>query len=82
MLVEVRKGRSIDFDLRCDSPDRRRFLEMRITPTSNEGVQFETVTKVVEERSSQEIFRHSNQHSDELVITCSWCKKIKTAENS
>jgi hypothetical protein len=81
MLVEVRNGRSLSFDFRCDSPDRRRFLEMRMTPFANEGVQFETFTTCVEERSSQELYRRPAEFTDELVITCSWCKKIRTAEN-
>lgn len=81
MLVEVRRGRTMAFDFRCDSPDTRRFLEMRMTPLPDDGVQFETLTKLVEERSSQELYRRSSEYIDELVITCSWCKKIKTAEN-
>jgi hypothetical protein len=81
MLVEVRNGKSLDFEFRCDSPDRRQFLEMRMTPLSDNGVQFETVTNYVEDRSSQELYRRSSEFTNELIVTCSWCKKIKVAEN-
>lgn len=81
MLAEVRKGRSINFDFRCDSPDRRRFLEMRMTPFADHGVQFETVTNHIEERSSQNLYRRPAESIDELVVTCSWCNKIKITEN-
>ena len=81
MTAEVRKGRSLTFGFRCDSPDQVRFLEMRMTPFSEEGVQFETFTSYIEERPPQEIFRRSSKVIDEVVIACSWCKKIKTAEN-
>ncbi|MEQ1642888.1 MAG: PAS domain-containing protein [Pyrinomonadaceae bacterium] len=82
MLMDVRNGRSISFDFRCDSPKQRRFLEMRISPASNGSVQFQTLTKNVEDRLAQGLYRISNQFSDDLVITCSWCNKIKTAENN
>ncbi len=81
MLAEVRNGRSISFDFRCDSPNRRRFLEMKITPFADRGVQFETVTKLVEERSSQDLYRRSPRFTGGMVVTCSWCKKVKTSEN-
>lgn len=81
LLLDVRKGRSLTFDFRCDSPDRRRFLEMRMTPFADDGVQFETLTTHIEDRLPQELYRRTSAFIGEIVIACSWCKKIETAEN-
>lgn len=82
ILVLVRAGESVHFDFRCDSPDRRRFLQMNITPEPNGVVRFATLINRVEERSTQEIFRRSSTVSEDIVITCSWCKKIKTGDDT
>lgn len=80
ILSVARAGKSMRFDLRCDSPDRRRFLNMTITPVSESGVCFEITTIRVEERSAQDVFRKAGQCSECVVVACSWCKKIKTGE--
>ncbi len=82
VLILVRTGKSFQFDLRCDSPDTRRFLELRITPEPDGGVLFETVVNRAEVREPQEILRRPAAEGGEIVTTCSWCQKIKTGEDT
>ena len=80
ILTAARAGKLMRFDLRCDSPERRRFLNMTVEGTMDNGVRFEIITKSVEERASQEVFRRFGQCSECVVVTCSWCKRIRAGE--
>ncbi|HEX3102036.1 MAG TPA: hypothetical protein VHQ01_09605, partial [Pyrinomonadaceae bacterium] len=82
ILVAVRKGKPFDFDFRCDSPDYRRFLKMKISVVMDAGVQFETSIVHLEARASQNILRTSRSFNDHLVTICSWCNMINTGENA
>ena len=77
MLSKVRSGHAVHFSFRCDSPTVRRFLEMHITKASRDSVQFQTVINLVEERTFQKLYQRPNNPRAEIVVTCSWCKKIE-----
>ena len=78
ILERVRSGETLDFDFRCDAPDERRFLSIRISPAENGEVEFETRTIRLEQRPAQDIFLRHTDFTDQLVVACSWCKKIRT----
>jgi hypothetical protein len=77
ILQRVRNGDSLKFDLRCDSPGLRRFLDIFITPLENGFVQFETRTLRTEKRDTQKLFTKHRSLSGIQLQMCSWCNKIK-----
>lgn len=80
MLAKVRTGESLVFSFRCDSPERRRFLTLRMNPTNGDGgVEFLTETVCTEERESQPLFSTHAPKVGSFVVACSWCNKIKTS---
>ena len=79
ILRQVRSNKSMAFNFRCDSPQCRHYLEMTVTAHADD-VQFETRTLKIEPRDFQPILAHDASHSDELVVSCGWCKKIRTGD--
>lgn len=78
ILTAARAGKVMEFDLRCDSPDLRRFVKMVISPAIDDSVCLEMTTVRVEERFPQVILQQDGTCSETVVVTCSWCKKIRT----
>lgn len=72
-------GRSVQFDIRCDSPDTRRCAQVCISPAVDGSVEFEILTTKVESRPPQELLRRGNSSPTGLIQSCSWCNRIRTA---
>lgn len=81
MFAKVHAGESLDFSFRCDSPELRRFLTLRMNPIGDGGIEFITETVCTEEREFQPLFDIKAARVGEFVVACSWCNKIKTAAN-
>jgi hypothetical protein len=80
LLERVRSHNlSARLPFRCDSPEAVRFMEMRISPTSDGLIQFDT--RLLEEliREPVTLLDASIARSDEQVALCSWCKKVEVA---
>jgi hypothetical protein len=80
LLIERIKhtGKPISFNFRCDSPDRRRYMRMEMSYQDTcDGISFKSTTEREESRDSVELLSPQASRSDELVIICSWCKRIK-----
>lgn len=74
ILRQVRNGARSRFEYRCDSPDRRRLMQMTIVPGHAGHVVFESATMCVE------------WHREPNVVTatsatrcCGWCKRAHSA---
>ena len=80
IFQRVRSGKKVLFDFRCDAPDLRRFMQMYISPTENGGVQFETLVQKIEPRKALMPFDPLNPSTDRIVVSCSWCNKIRVDE--
>jgi hypothetical protein len=76
VLKRVRSGRPVRFGFRCDSPDRRRLMEMDILPKENRAIEFRTRTVAEERREPQVLLEVHQNRNDELLRMCSWCKKV------
>jgi hypothetical protein len=78
MVQRLRKGGpAIQFELRCDSPDRRRLLAMEMTAEARGSVRF-NVTCVREEPSSNAVSLPELQPSPEILVNmCGWCKRVQ-----
>ncbi len=66
---------------RCDSPDMRRFMRLVIAPIHEGAVQFDAVLVREEPRSPAAFLDPSVVRTDELMLMCSWCKKIPAGES-
>ncbi len=75
-LQRARKGHPLRFPFRCDSPTRRRLLEMDIRPTAGGAVDFRTRTLAEEHRPPLALLSPDAARSDELLRVCGWCKKV------
>ncbi len=73
----VRAGESpVKFPFRCDSPDCRRFMEMKLSLLSGDAIQFISHILREEWRQPVDLLDASRDRSGEFLKICSWCKKI------
>lgn len=77
----IRKNEiEVEFPYRCDSPNIRRYMEMRILPQPNRRLEFKN--RIIKEEKGETIplldFTISRSH--ELIRMCSWCKSIETGD--
>lgn len=64
---------------RCDAPDRRRFMELRIEPAADDGLVLAGRLLGEEGREPIPLLLPDAPRSGELVAVCSWCKRVRTA---
>lgn len=76
ILQTVRTGRPARFSLRCDSPERRRYLEIAIVGQDGGAVQIETTTTQVEERPRQALLDRQAPRAADALRMCGWCKCV------
>lgn len=75
LLKRVRSGSRVRFQFRCDTPSRRRLLEMDVSQVSG-TTEFRTRVIWEEEREYQALLDPSRPASDEFLHMCAWCKKV------
>ena len=83
LLIERIKhtGDPIAFEFRCDSPDKRRFMHMEMThQKATDGICFISTLERQEPREPVKLLDTADYRSNEILIICSWCKKIKIDE--
>lgn len=81
ILAKLRTGcRSIAFPIRCDAPDCRRFLEMKLSLLAGNAVQFQTSILRQEYRQPLDFLGASRDRSQKFLKVCSWCNKIYIPE--
>ena len=78
LLLRVRDGTSdLAFRFRCDSPEYRRLLEMRIQCGPEERVAFSTTEVAVEKRSAVPLLDTAQSRSEAILKVCSWCMLVR-----
>jgi len=84
MLVDrsTKSKKILQFSFRCDAPDRRRFMSMKIIPLEGGLVGFKSCIEREEHREPVLILDFDADRSDEVLVICGWCKKIKIDENN
>ena len=81
-LAKVRlHQQTIVLPFRCDAPDRRRYLELTITPLSHEQIEFTSRILREEPRREVDLLRCDAPRSEELIKMCSMCKKVRIPED-
>jgi len=78
ILRQARSGQLLRFNFRCDSADVRRFLELSVSLVDNGDLQFKSRTIWAQARQPQMLFDTDAPRGDDVLIICSWCKKINT----
>jgi len=73
-------NREVTFPFRCDSPTQRRFLTLTLKPLENNCIEFISRIEKIEERDYVRVFDNNRESSEEMLIVCSMCKKIKLEE--
>ena len=73
-----RQQRIISFPLRCDSPNRRRWLRFSILPWHDEHLLLSSRLIRSVARPSIPLLDPQVPRTDDLLTMCSWCAKIHT----
>jgi len=73
--------RTIAIPFRCDSPSVRRFMELVISSSTNDQVEFAGRTIREERRKGVPLFDASVIRTNDNLIVCSWCKRINLSGN-
>jgi len=83
MFAQVRAtSQCITVPFRCDSPRRRRFLEMRLSPGGGGVIRLATRQLGQEEREREVALVAGLPGRGELVTSCSWCKRVKLSDDT
>lgn len=78
MVRRARGGERVRVPYRCDAPDRRRFMELRIEAAPSGSVEFRSRLLRLEPRDPVLLLDASLPRVDRPQIrTCSWCKQME-----
>lgn len=76
----VRSGGRACFTFRCDSPTRRRLMQMTMVRDGDGVVQFRVRTVATEDRASVLLLASDAPRSPDLLPICGWCKKVSVGD--
>lgn len=81
LLDRARAGKAVRIHFRCDAPAFRRFLrlEMRLLPDG--GVRCDSTVERQEQRPPQLLLDPTAAHSDDIVVVCSWCNRVRLPDD-
>jgi hypothetical protein len=81
LIEQVRKtGRSLALEYRCDAPEVRRFMQMKVSPSLNNGIRFQSRVLRLETRETPVTFYRPVERIRGCYNRCSMCNRIKVAE--
>lgn len=79
LFKQAREGRTFHpIPFRCDSPDKRRFMNLEIRPLTNGELEITSIIMRTEPRTTVRLLDINSPHSNQLVKVCSMCKKMET----
>jgi hypothetical protein len=79
LIQKVRDGNdSIKVFYRCDSPETRRFMEMKITSSDEQEVMFINSILKEENRPAVALLDPAYPRNQQMISMCGWCKKVRT----
>lgn len=75
--------RGVEFPFRCDAPDLRRFMRMRVDPEEDGGLMFTSQLERTEARQPpvpEALLAGPERDAveEQLIHLCAWCKRIET----
>jgi hypothetical protein len=72
-------NKSITVPFRCDAPDKRRYLELTITPVPQLRLEFASRVIREESRNTVDLLKAEVERSGQFVRMCSMCKKVASS---
>lgn len=77
---ETRTGVCLPF--RCDAPDSRVYMNLEIRPLIGRELEVRSLLVREEPRPPVALLGAETPRSDEFVVLCSWCKRIRCDDGS
>jgi hypothetical protein len=71
----------VRFPFRCDSPTRRRFMEMEVFPEPDLALRLAAIVVRSEDRPPVALLDPRVSHSDVVLEACSFCRAIRVADD-
>ncbi|MEX0708657.1 MAG: PAS domain-containing protein [Woeseia sp.] len=81
IVKRSRAGNAVEYPLRCDAPDRRRFLQMDVRAADGGCVEFRSRILSEEPRAALGLLDPSQPRTNDLITVCSWCEKVRVDGN-
>lgn len=76
-----RRNRTVEFRVRCDAPDERRFCELRIAPTDGDELEFTSRILRTEERKPVRALSPGEADDEARILKiCSICQRARPDE--
>ena len=72
----------VNFPFRCDAPDRRRYMQMEVAYIDADSLCFRSCITREESRGPILLLDTEIPRTDEVVVICSWCKKIRVVDET
>ena len=72
----------VQFTFRCDSPTRRRLLQMKMTPAEDATTLFTVLPISFVDRDLVPFLVVDRHRSGELLRMCSWCNRVPLTESA
>jgi hypothetical protein len=79
IFAAARKGRPVQYFLRCDSPTVRRLLSVHVAPM-DEHLRISTALFRADQREFQELRGSGVNDAPMNIPACSWCEKVLIRE--
>lgn len=78
---QIKKPTVVTF--RCDAPEERRFMKLKISPLPDDPQTLDCVCRQVksELRRPIRLLMDQTPRSNDLLVMCSWCKQVKVDGN-
>ncbi len=80
LLRRVREqDEAVKFPFRCDGPEVRRYMEMRIVPLPEGRVEF--VSTLLREVARERVpsLQTADQPIQAMLVVCAWCKRVRAS---
>ena len=77
----ARRGRQVQFFLRCDSPSVRRMLSVNVAPNEGGDLRISTLQFRADKREPQDLSSSAAEAKGIDLPVCSWCEKVSIEDN-
>ncbi|CAN5890525.1 hypothetical protein BH24GEM1_BH24GEM1_13150 [soil metagenome] len=74
------RGKPVQVSFRCDAPERRRLLELRISAGAEQGLIYRVRTVRHQDRQPVPLLDPHLPRSERFVTMCGWCKRVAAPE--
>lgn len=77
-----RSGKEVRIPFRCDSPEKKRHFLMSIAPLGEGGLEMRIRVLRIDPVPRRPLLESSVERSPEMIVICSWCRRILIDEGS